>query len=528
MPIMGLLENLGGPFKDSEQENAEEQKAENERVINETNEYARFVDELIRIFGGAQVNVAQDTSDITVSSKFNDTLKSEKIKDLTSKFQSSQGKPLQGLYALVLQKYEEEQRATGLPDEGGGGSAWKLALRALKGNPVSKAIRAADQQADNIVEGARQRVLGNNSDASEISEQATENLKKLDFPKYYVFVLSNIGDNNPIPTLLEERALSGGQRMGRVFGNNPPIQHGNKINSRKFTNIDNYPKSIITSKSMRDEEELAPGTLIRVAYDSVDTTGNLIINEIIESDPEFVELVMRGLGAKALLNAVIACQQDSMLTSVQHPTGDPIGTLNDVLTKTNIGGNNTIAYPYKENATVNLVVFLHGVYPYGNPQKTGQEIILEEVKKLSIESTMFLIPKGTTKGNFEWSAIEQAINDLTAKGITISSKRLGAWSAGVIGFNKAIQGAPDGYWNAGYSLADPSPSTRVFGSEFEKLPNGVYMEYNRDVWKSTYPNLAAAFPKMAQKITTTGGQAIEKTEMNHKQILVSVLTRLNT
>ena len=51
--------------------------------------------------------------------------------------------------------------------------------------------------------------------------------------------------------------------------------------------------------------------------------------------------------------------------------------------------------------------------------------------------------------------------------------------------------------------------------------------YNRDVWKSTYPNLAAAFPKMATKIATIGGQAIEKTEMNHRQILVSVLTRLN-
>ena len=137
---------------------------------------------------------------------------------------------------------------------------------------------------------------------------------------------------------------------------------------------------------------------------------------------------------------------------------------------------------------------------------------------------MFLIPNGQ---GADWTGVQQAIDALSQQGITIKSKRLGAWSAGVIGFNKAIQGAPDGYWNAGYSLADPSPSTRVFGSEFEKLPIGVYMEYNRDVWKSL-PNLAAAFPKMAQKITTIGGQAIEKTEMNHKQILVSVLTRLNT
>tara|TARA_B100000287_G_scaffold108571_1_gene100871 strand:- start:1089 stop:2639 length:1551 start_codon:yes stop_codon:yes gene_type:complete len=504
---------------------AEEQKEENERVINETNEYARFIDELVKIFGGGQENVSQDTDDITTSSRFNDVLKNEKVKDLTNKFKQGQGKPLHGFYALVLQKNVPVDRATGLPREGEGGSAWKLALRVLSGYETAKSVVST---VGSGVDAASRAVLGNNPDASDISEEASENLKKLDFPEYYVFILANVGDNNPIPTLLEERSLSGGQRLGRVltpFSNNPPIQQGNKINSRKFTNLDNYPLALITSKSMRDEEELAPGTLIRVAYDGIDSTGKVVVNEIIESDPEFVELVMRGFGAKALQNAVIACQQDSLLTAISHPTGDPIGTLSDVLTKTNIGGNNTIAYPFKENAVVNLVVILHGIYPYGNPEKTGQEIILSIVKEFDIKSTMFLIPKGTTKGNFEWSAIKQAIDDLTAQGITISSKRLAAWSAGVIGFNKAIQATPDGYWQRSF-LADPSPSTNVFGSEFEKLPNGVYMEYNPEVWNS-YPALKANFPKMAQKITSTGGQAVLK-EDSHSNILKSILNKLNT
>ena len=83
---------------------AEEQKEENERVLNETNEYARFIDELIKIFGSGQETVSQDTDDITTSSRFNDVLKNEKVKDLTSRFKQGQGKPLHGLYALVLQK----------------------------------------------------------------------------------------------------------------------------------------------------------------------------------------------------------------------------------------------------------------------------------------------------------------------------------------------------------------------------------------------------------------------------------------
>ena len=61
----------------SDQENAKEQREENERVINETNEYARFIDELVKIFGAGQETVSQDTDDITTSSKFNDVLKNE-------------------------------------------------------------------------------------------------------------------------------------------------------------------------------------------------------------------------------------------------------------------------------------------------------------------------------------------------------------------------------------------------------------------------------------------------------------------
>ena len=193
---MGVLEVLGGPFKDSDQENAKEQREENERVINETNQYARFIDELVKIFGAAQENVSQDTDEITTSSKFNDVLKNEKIKDLTNKFKQGQGKPLHGLYALVLQKNLPVDRATGLPRENEGGSAWKLALRSLRGakpsNLVGNLISYSGGSSDPVPSTG-----ATSGGAAELSEDQSESLKKLDFPEYYIFILSNVGDNNP-------------------------------------------------------------------------------------------------------------------------------------------------------------------------------------------------------------------------------------------------------------------------------------------------------------------------------------------
>ena len=53
------------------------------------------------------------------------------------------------------------------------------------------------------------------------------------------------------------------------------------------------------------------------------------------------------------------------------------------------------------------------------------------------------------------------------------------------------------------------------------------MEYNPEVWNSL-PALKANFPKMAQKITSTGGQAVLKSDLTHVGILQSILKKLNT
>ena len=496
-------------FETSQQRQAREQREEQERVLNENIQYAAFFDALQEIFGNAQELVPGDFEDTEVqTSKFNNILENGKLKNLQQKIAAHQGKPLIGLYAMIMQKKEVTQGESALPAPHGGKSSWGRALGALRAAPsaIGEASRSLNSGIVDLFTGGQQ---------DSIADQRSEALKILDFPEYYVYIFSNVGDNNSPPTLLEERntPLAPGQ------------SRGNRIIGRNFANLEAYQEAIVTSKAMRDEEDIAPGSIVRISYESPDTKSKVIINEVIENDPQFVELVLRSLGAKSALTAETACATDSTLRNTQHPTGDPIGTLSDVLTKENIGGNNTIAYPFKENAAVNLVVILHGTYPYGG--RTGQEIILSIIKEFDITSTMFLIPKGTTSGNFEWSAIKQAIDDLTAQGITISSKRLAAWSNGAQGFVKSIEGAGLSYWDRGVFLADPTPSTNIFGSGFAKVPNGVYMEYNPGAWNTT-SNVEANFPSMAEKITSTGGQAILKSDLNHSAILKSILNLLNT
>jgi hypothetical protein len=83
---------------------------------------------------------------------------------------------------------------------------------------------------------------------------------------------------------------------------------------------------------MREEEDIAPGSIIRISYESPDTKSKVIINEVVENDPQFVELVLRSLGAKSALTAETACATDSTLQNTQHPTGDPIGIEAQVVT----------------------------------------------------------------------------------------------------------------------------------------------------------------------------------------------------
>jgi hypothetical protein len=515
-------------FETPSQRSSRRQAEENERVLNENIQYADFFNALIKIFSQAQELVAGEYKEAeTQTSKFNNVLEDKHLKTLQNQFAAQQGKPLQGLYAMIMQRKVILQEDSGLPAPHGGKGAWRTALTAL----VSGAKQLDDVVQSGTASAARRAgraagLLSGPSSGEVINAQSSEALNLLNFPEYYVFIFANIGDNNPVPKLLEERELSN-QQGSNIFERLSGVtQRGDNIIGRKFGNLESYQQAIITSKQLRDEEEIAPGSIVRVSYDNADTKNKVIINEIIENDPQFVELVLRSLGARAALTAEAQCSTDSALVNTVHASGDPIGELADVSVQRNIGGNNTLAYPYKENATVNLVVFFHGIEPftYDGQSRSGQDILLASIQKNTIASTMFLIPRGS---DASWSAVQQAITDLESKGIQISSKRLGAWSAGSKGFVKAIEGAPSGYFDGGYFLADPSPNSR-YGDDFSKIPNGVYMEYNPEMWNAeSVARLKARFPAMVAEIESKGGQAVLKSE-SHAKILDSIIAKLNT
>jgi len=303
-------------FETAQQRQTREQNEEAERVLNENIQYAAFFDALQNIFGGAQELIPGDFEDTEVqTSRFNNVLESGKLKNLQQKIASHQGKPLTGLYAMIMQKKEVTQGESSLPAPHGGKSAWGRALGALRAAPgaIVEGSRSLNSGIVNLLSGGQE---------DSIADQRSEALKLLDFPEYYVYIFSNIGDNTPPPTLLEERNtpfLPGRARGSRVVG-------------RNFANLEAYQAALVTSKSMREEEDIAPGSIIRISYESPDTKSKVIINEVVENDPQFVELVLRSLGAKSALTAETACATDSTLQNTQHPTGDPIGIEAQVVT----------------------------------------------------------------------------------------------------------------------------------------------------------------------------------------------------
>ena len=442
---------------------------------------AKIIETLVQIYGTPQDNdQLQDSADTSPSSKFDNVLNKSSLLATQSDFIDSVITPITGLYGIVL-------RDANLAN--------KLTASDFDGNTATENVR-------NVGNSIWKAVLGGAKGVREIvdADEPALSLDVLNFPEYYVFIFANVSPQTPIPLLTEQS------------------------NFLEYDSILSYPKAVITDKSLR-EETLQPGTMIRIGYDGVNNKTTAVIAEVVEDKPEFRRMVINSMKDRSAFLSTQQCSTDSELGNVNHPTGDPIGTEADVLVKRNLGNNNnSIAYPYKENSSVNLVVALHGIDPYNN--KTGQDSILQIVQTFSVASTLFLIPRGTSTGDFEWDDIESAINDLTSQGIIISSKRLLAWSGGVKGFLKAVNGAGAAYWDEGIYLADPSASTATFGANFVNLPSGIYMEYNPNNWGG-YPAIAANFPELAQKVTETGGQAI-LSDLGHTAILQSLLNQLNS
>ena len=186
-------------FETAQQRQTREAREEQERVLNENIQYAAFFDALEEIFGGAQELIPGDYEETeTQTSKFNNVLESGKLKSLQKKVAAHQGRPLMGLYAMVMQKKEIAGVDSTLPAPHGGKSAWGRALGALRSAPGA------------IVEGSRSlnsgiaNLLSGGSEDS-ISDQRSEALKLLDFPEevtkslnvfFMIPKVSNVGVRN--------------------------------------------------------------------------------------------------------------------------------------------------------------------------------------------------------------------------------------------------------------------------------------------------------------------------------------------
>ena len=168
--------------------------------------------------------------------------------------------------------------------------------------------------------------------------------------------------------------------------------------------------------------------------------------------------------------------------------------------------NGDVIYPFRRNANVNLVVFYHGT--------TGQSPILQQLMKLNMGNTIFLIPNGSRKSYAEvLNTINKLSNDY---GITINSKKLGAWSAGSGGFAAAFDS--DNF--EPMMLADPSPNRSIMSN----VPSNVYMEYNTGNWGTG--DLARTMPALASEVEARGGIAKSMPGISHTGILASVLAKL--
>ena len=156
-----------------------------------------------------------------------------------------------------------------------------------------------------IVLSTRNRSLtGNFSQNMRINERSSviENLSRdsITIKDYSIFVLSNVGASNPIPTV-EGRDITTGDIS--------------------FNNMLSYPIARLSGLSARTGVILTPGTLVRIHLESSDANLHPIITDIVQDDPRFLTLVANSFIARSTLSPVEQAQTTSK-TTVSHAQGD--------------------------------------------------------------------------------------------------------------------------------------------------------------------------------------------------------------
>jgi hypothetical protein len=232
------------------------------------------IDALIELFSASQRTGGQTSefgeSNKSVNNSFFKSLRAQSQRNITSSLQSLRGGE-SGLYALVLKNKLELEKETELKAIYEASSVWNYLINKLD---VSNSVE----------------------------EQNAKALSLLNFPEYYIFILSRTEGENPIPSVAKDNS-----------------------SRYSFLNIYSYPTAAITSSKLR-KSELESGTLVKIKYENAMTQEKPIIVEVVEEDPQFTTVVMASMIAKSAQNNVAQCEADSSLTGVTHATGDVIGS----------------------------------------------------------------------------------------------------------------------------------------------------------------------------------------------------------
>ena len=142
----------------------------------------------------------------------------------------------------------------------------------------------------------------NNSQETSDDDQYRELAHVLNLNEYYIFILSRTHQSDPFPT------------VSNVFGQN---------NNYSFSGLNNYPVARTTTKRMR-EEEIPPGSLVKIQYDNALTKDILSVVDIVENTPEFTQMVLGAFAQESALVQVTNCARDSVFRA-EHASGDQIG-----------------------------------------------------------------------------------------------------------------------------------------------------------------------------------------------------------
>ena len=264
---------------------------------------ASIIEVLVETFNASNDKTLEDPTKSQIqSSVFNNKLKNPALQQSENKIIQSLNGGEPGLYALVLRSEEIEAKQEGPP------STWWSVIMEGAASAASVA-ETVDSQIKSTGKDILDVLAGPLYDRPPIPEEelnALKALELLDFKGYYVFILTNVGNENPIPITM------------------PPTEG---IPGYTYTNLDSYPIAQAVSKRLRtEEEEIPPGTLVKIQYENAINRDSSIIAEIIEDRPEFTEVILASMAARSGLPQFDTCGTDSSLSGVTHPSGDAIGS----------------------------------------------------------------------------------------------------------------------------------------------------------------------------------------------------------